>query len=183
MDSITSSMTREEIAALLGSGRLYSPGRDSLYTVDELMAGYESDAPMQSLDARLAAHVKACGIPPEDVNEAIAQVVHDQGVEQAMRAYVAASVAKGRHIVGVMGGSSTPRDAPAYRLAAADGEGGQRGRVPRGYRRRPGNHGGGEPGRLLRRTSGRGAARRDRGAETLRRSTVGTKPSTSTPHA
>ena len=119
MDSITSSMTREEIAALLGSGRLYSPGRDSLYTVDELMAGYESDAPMQSLDARLAAHVKACGIPPGDVEEAIAQVVHDQGVDQAMRAYVAASVAEGQHIVGVMGGASTPRDAPAYRLAAA----------------------------------------------------------------
>ena len=118
MDSIRSSMTREEIAALLGSGRLYSPGRDSLYTVDELMAGYESGAPMQSLDARLAAHVKACGIPPKDVQEAIAQVVHDQGVEQAMRAYVAASVADGRHIAGVMGGSSTPRDAPAYRLAA-----------------------------------------------------------------
>jgi predicted Rossmann-fold nucleotide-binding protein len=111
-------MTREEVAALLGSGRLYSAGRDSLYTVDELMTGYESDAPMRSLDARLAAYVKACGIPPGDVQEAIAQVVHDQGVEQAMRAYVAASVADGRHIVGVMGGSSTPRDAPAYRLAA-----------------------------------------------------------------
>jgi predicted Rossmann-fold nucleotide-binding protein len=118
MDSITSSMTRDEIAALLG-GRLYDPGRDSLYTVDELMAGYESDAPMQSLDARLATHVKACGIPPKDFDEAIAQVVHDQGVYQAMRAYVAASVAKGRHIVGVLGGASTPRDAPAYRLAAA----------------------------------------------------------------
>lgn len=117
--SITSSMTREEIAALLGGDRLYSPGRDSLYTVDELMAGYESGAPMQSLDARLAAHVKACGIPPGDVNEAIAQVLHDQGVGQALRAYVAASVGKGRHILGVMGGSSTPRDAPAYRLAAA----------------------------------------------------------------
>ena len=119
MDSITSSMTRGEIAALLGSGRLYSPGRDRLYTVDELMAGYESDAPMQSLDARLAAHVKACGIPPVDVDEAIAQVVHDQGVGQAMRSFVAASVAKGQHIVGVMGGASTPRDASAYRLAAA----------------------------------------------------------------
>ncbi|MGN6170304.1 MAG: LOG family protein [Solirubrobacteraceae bacterium] len=118
MDSITSSMTREEIAALLGGRRLYSPGRDSLYTVDELMAGYESDAPMQSLDARLAAHVKACGIPPADVEEAIAQVVHDQGVDQAMRAYVAASVAEGRHIVAVMGGASAPRDALAYRLAA-----------------------------------------------------------------
>jgi predicted Rossmann-fold nucleotide-binding protein len=119
MDSIRSSMTREEIAALLGTGRLYSPGRDSLYTVDELMDGYESDAPMQSLDARLAAHVQTLGIPPGDVNEAIAQVVHDQGVDQAMRAYVAASVAEGRHVVGVMGGASTPRDAPAYRLAAA----------------------------------------------------------------
>jgi predicted Rossmann-fold nucleotide-binding protein len=119
MDPITSSMTREEIAALLGSDRLYAPGRDSLYTVDELMAGYESDEPMQSLDARLAAHVKACGIPPANVEEAIAQVVHDQGVDQAMRCFVAASVAKGRDVVGVMGGASTPRDAPAYRLAAA----------------------------------------------------------------
>jgi predicted Rossmann-fold nucleotide-binding protein len=115
---MTSSMTREEIAALLGSGMLYSAGRDRLYTVDELMEGYRSDAPMQSLDARLAAHVKASGNPPTDVNEAIAQVVHDQGVDQAMRAYVAASVANGRDIAGVMGGSSTPRDAPAYRLAA-----------------------------------------------------------------
>ena len=118
MVSMTSSMTREEIAALLGGGRLYSPGRDRLYTVDELMAGYRSDAPMQSLDARLAAHVKASGVPPVDVDEAIAQVVHDQGVDHALRAYVAASVANGRHIAGVMGGASTPRDAPAYGLAA-----------------------------------------------------------------
>jgi predicted Rossmann-fold nucleotide-binding protein len=118
MASMTSSMTREEIAAVLGGGRLYSAGRDSLYTVDELMAGYRSDAPMQSLDARISAHVKASGIPPVDVDEAIAQVVHDQGVDQAMRAYVRASVANGRHIAGVMGGASTPRDAPAYRLAA-----------------------------------------------------------------
>jgi predicted Rossmann-fold nucleotide-binding protein len=118
MASSTSSMTREEIAALLGGDMLYAAGRDRLYTVDELMAGYRSDAPMQSLDARLAAHVRACGIPPSDVGEAIAQVVHDQGVDQAMRAFVAASVADGRHIAGVMGGSSTPRDAPAYRLAA-----------------------------------------------------------------
>ena len=119
MDPITSSMTREEIAALLGSDRLYSAGRDRLYTVDELMAGYEPDAPMQSLDARLAAHVKACGIPPADAEEAIAQVVHDQGVDQAMRAYVADAIAQGSHIVGIMGGAATPRDAPAYRLAAA----------------------------------------------------------------
>ena len=111
-------MTREEVAALLGGGRLYSAGRDRLYTVDELMAGYRTDAPMQSLDARIAAHVKAAGIPPADVEEAIAQVVHDQGVDQAMRAFVAASVADGRDVAGVMGGASTPRDAPAYRLAA-----------------------------------------------------------------
>jgi predicted Rossmann-fold nucleotide-binding protein len=106
------SMTREEIASLL-PGRLYSAGRDRLYTVDELMAGYRSDAPMESLDARLAAHVKAVGVPPADVDEAIAQVVHDQGVDHAMRAFVA-----GRRVAGVMGGASTPRDAPAYRLAA-----------------------------------------------------------------
>ncbi|HET7048735.1 MAG TPA: hypothetical protein VFI54_10755 [Solirubrobacteraceae bacterium] len=118
MDSITPPMTREEVAALLGGDMLYFAGRDSLYTVDELMAGYRSDAPMQSLDARIADHVKASGIPPVDAVEAIAQVVHDQGVDQAMRAYVAASVANGRQIAGVMGGSSTPRDAPAYRLAA-----------------------------------------------------------------
>jgi len=71
MDPITSSTPRE-IATLLGSARPYDPGRDSLYTVDELMAGYESDAPMQSLDARLAAHIKASGVPSEEVDEAIA---------------------------------------------------------------------------------------------------------------
>jgi predicted Rossmann-fold nucleotide-binding protein len=111
-------MTREEIAALLDGGRPYSAARDSLYTVDELMAGYRSDAPMQSLDARLAAHVKAAGIPPTDTNEAIAQVLHDQGVDQAMRAYVARSIAGGREVAGVMGAASTPRDVPTYRLAA-----------------------------------------------------------------
>ena len=111
-------MTREQVADLLGGGRLYSPGRDRLYTVDELMAGYRMDAPMENLDARLAAHVQAAGIPPREVDEAIAQVVHDQGVDQAMRAYVAASVAAGRDVVGVMGGASTPRDEPVYRLAA-----------------------------------------------------------------
>jgi predicted Rossmann-fold nucleotide-binding protein len=118
MVSITPSMTREDVAAVLDGGRLYSAGRDRLYTVDELMAGYRSEAPMESLDARLAAHVKAAGLPPSDVDEAIAQVVHDQGVDQAMRAYVATSIANGRHVAGVMGGSSTPRDAPAFRLAA-----------------------------------------------------------------
>jgi predicted Rossmann-fold nucleotide-binding protein len=112
------SMTREEIAALLDGGRPYSAARDSLYTVDELMAGYRSDAPMESLDARLAAHVKAAGIPPTDMNEAIAQVLHDQGVDQAMRAYVARSIAGGHDIAGVMGAASTPRDVPTYRLAA-----------------------------------------------------------------
>src|SRR5689334_16313983 len=111
-------MTRAEVAAVLDGGRLYSAGRDRLYTVEELMAGYRSDAPMQSLDARLAAHVKATGSPPAEVDEAIAQVVHDQGVDHAMRAYMADSVAGGRDIVGVMGGASTPRDAPAYRLTA-----------------------------------------------------------------
>ncbi|HEY6395927.1 MAG TPA: hypothetical protein VIX82_00590 [Solirubrobacteraceae bacterium] len=35
-----------------------------------------------------------------------------------MRTYVAASLAEGRHVAGVMGSSSTPRDAPSYRLAA-----------------------------------------------------------------
>ena len=111
-------MTREEVAALLGGDRLYSAGRDRLYTVGELMAGYRSDAPMQSLDARIAAHVNAVGVPPAEVEEAIAQVVHDQGVDQAMRAFVADAVAGGRDVAGVMGGASTPRDAPAYRLAA-----------------------------------------------------------------
>jgi len=118
MNSIARSVSREGIAALLGNSRPYSPARDTLYTVAELMAGYDSHAPMQSLDARIAAHVKACGVPPDDVDEAIGQVVHDQGVGNAMRAYVAASVTGGRHIAGVMGGAATRRDAPMYRLAA-----------------------------------------------------------------
>jgi predicted Rossmann-fold nucleotide-binding protein len=115
---ISASMTRGEIAAVLGGDRLFAPGRESLYAVDELMSGYRSDAPMRSLDARIAAHVKAAGHPPSDVGEAIAQVVHDQGVDAAMRAFVAASFADGRHVAGVLGSSSAPRHAPSYQLAA-----------------------------------------------------------------
>ena len=183
MDSITSSMTREEIAALLGSGRLYSPGRDSLYTVDELMAGYESDAPMQSLDARLAAHVKACGIPAEGCRRS-----HRPGRSRPGRrpghARLRRRLRRQRTAHrGVMGGSSTPRDAPAYRLAAETAKalseagflvatGGGLGIMEAG------NLGAYFAGRRS-----RGAARRDRGAETLPDLRVDTKPSTSTPHA
>jgi hypothetical protein len=47
-------------AAICLRSEHHSARRDSLYTVDELMAGYRSDAPMESLDARFAAYVKAC---------------------------------------------------------------------------------------------------------------------------
>ena len=43
------SMTREEVAALLGGDRLYSAGRDRLYTVDELM-GAPTSRPLSPTD-------------------------------------------------------------------------------------------------------------------------------------
>jgi predicted Rossmann-fold nucleotide-binding protein len=62
-------------------------------------------------------HFTARGGPLPDVREALAQRLHDAGIDSALSTMTAAL--DRRQIVGVMGGHAVPRGAPPYRLAAS----------------------------------------------------------------
>ena len=84
----------------------YDPFRTSLYTREELMAGWPGD----TLDARIERHVQENGFrsPPSD--EALAQRLHDHSVDVALSGLLCREPS----VVGVMGSAVTPRTDPAY---------------------------------------------------------------------
>src|SRR5260370_19449409 len=61
----------------------YNPFRSGLYTVEELMEGYDPDVPGKSLDEIIADHFNRDKKMPR-VHEALAQRIHDQAIDQAL---------------------------------------------------------------------------------------------------
>ena len=97
----------------------FDPLRQGLYTGDELMAGYTPSDPEGSLDRRIARHfVAAGGRNPPSAAEAIAQRLHDFGIDRALTAWLAGDGGTARKVVGVMGSHATPRDDPQYAVIA-----------------------------------------------------------------
>src|SRR5207253_7072885 len=97
----------------------YDPLRQGLYTADELMQGYTSAHPDGALDRRIARHfVAAGGRNPPSAAEAIAQRLHDFGIDRALTAWLEGNGGIAPKVVGVMGSHSTPRDDPQYALVA-----------------------------------------------------------------
>jgi predicted Rossmann-fold nucleotide-binding protein len=83
--------------------------RSALYAADELYAGLADGYPA-TLDGRAYAWSQGPGVRPD---AAVAQVLHDAAIEEALDDLVA-----GRRVVGVMGGHAAERGTPAYREAA-----------------------------------------------------------------
>src|SRR3989454_3674514 len=93
----------------------FDPLRKGLYTADELMEGYTSANPDGALDRRIARHfVAAGGRNPPSAAEAIAQRLHDFGIDRALTAWLEGDGRTAPKVVGVMGSHSTPRDDPQY---------------------------------------------------------------------
>ncbi len=100
---------------VLAQGALVLPGvdhapidsaRSALYAPDEL---YDAVPYQRSLDARAYAWLQACA----GHDDALAQVLHDEGVDRALAAWVT-----GRSLVGVMGGHAALRGSAEYAAAA-----------------------------------------------------------------
>src|SRR5258707_1051610 len=87
-------------------GLPYNPFRETLYTVEELMAGF----PDETLDQRIAEHYKAHGGNLPDVHEALAQRIHDHAIDSVLQSFVTSNERSSKKIVGVMGSHSTARD-------------------------------------------------------------------------
>jgi predicted Rossmann-fold nucleotide-binding protein len=88
----------------------YDPFRESLYTRDELMAGW----PGETLDARIERHVKEHGLRAPATPEALAQRLHDHSIDVAVSEFLCAEPP----VVGVMGSAVTLRTDPWYARVA-----------------------------------------------------------------
>ena len=92
----------------------FDPLRKGLYTPEELMEGYSTRHPGGSLDQRIARYFLAAGgRSPRSAAAAIAERLHDYGIDEALRALLAGGDAPPR-VVGIMGSHSTRRDEPLY---------------------------------------------------------------------
>ncbi|GAA4144374.1 LOG family protein [Phytohabitans flavus] len=94
-----------------------------LYTAEDLAAGFESGGFAGMYDTVVYEHFLAVGGALPTVREALAQRLHDHGIDNALADVTLSWLA--RHgpgsVIGVMGGHAVPRGSSAYRLAAALG--------------------------------------------------------------
>jgi len=91
-----------------------------LYTPDDLAYGFADSGFAGMFDTRIYQHFLDHGGAMPDLREAIAQRLHDAGVDNALGKALAAWLeARGsRGAVGIMGGHAEPRGSDAYRMAA-----------------------------------------------------------------
>jgi predicted Rossmann-fold nucleotide-binding protein len=97
----------------------FDPLRHGLYTGDELMQGYTTSDPDGALDRTIARYfVAAGGRNPPSAAEAIAQRLHDFGIDRALTAWLDGDGGVAPKVVGVMGSHATPRNDPQYAVVA-----------------------------------------------------------------
>ncbi len=99
-------------------GLPYEPYRSRLYSVDELMAGYDDAGYTGTVDYRIYEHFSHARERGFDVtiDEALAQRIHDHGIDDALAEVVRESA--GRGVVGIMGGHGTARSDPDFARVA-----------------------------------------------------------------
>lgn len=103
----------------------FLPYRSTLYTVDELMAGYDPSDPRsffeRTADARIYAFYTAHhGAERGLVLDALAQRLHDHAIDDALADLLGRDPdpARRKRVVAIMGGHGLGRDTPAYRDVA-----------------------------------------------------------------
>lgn len=103
-------------------GLPYDPFRSSLYTPAELMEGYlPDDEDNNSLDRRIEQHFKEHGGHDPDILEAMAEMLHDYSIDQAVKDLLVIDPETRmpqRKAIGVMGGHLARRDQLDYMKTA-----------------------------------------------------------------
>jgi predicted Rossmann-fold nucleotide-binding protein len=99
------------------SGLPYDPYRTGLYTVQELMQGYDEGGYTATRDFQIYAHAdrgrgQGLAIP---VRETLAQTLHDHAISDALQNTLAAHTRDASNVIGVMGGHSTSRASVHFR--------------------------------------------------------------------
>ncbi|MCA2212860.1 LOG family protein [Jidongwangia harbinensis] len=91
-----------------------------LYTPEDLSSGFAERGFAGMYDTLVYEHFRAHGGAGPDIREAIAQRLHDAGIDNALGKALAAwvDVHGTEGAVGIMGGHAEPRGSAAYRMAA-----------------------------------------------------------------
>ncbi|GIH09873.1 hypothetical protein Rhe02_79400 [Rhizocola hellebori] len=91
-----------------------------LYRAEDLAGGFEPGGFEGMYDTRVYRHYVQHGGANPDLREALAQRIHDHGIDNALAHETGAWIAGhgGASIVGIMGGHAELRGAPGYRAAA-----------------------------------------------------------------
>lgn len=102
---------------MFDSGLPYNPFRIKLYTVAELMQGYDGKDPKTTLDAKIAQFYNDHGGNSPTADVALGERIHDYAIDLALDKLV-----KGMRIVGIMGGHLALRNTPMYAAVARLGK-------------------------------------------------------------
>lgn len=105
------------------AGTPYPTSPSSLYTPDALAGGFSDGGFAGMYDTVVYEHFVRHGGALPDVREALAQRLHDNGIDDGLVDLTTSWLARygAASIVGVMGGHDQPRGSVAYRLAATLG--------------------------------------------------------------
>jgi len=96
-------------------GLPYEPYRNSLYTWQELMEGFQEEHD-QSYDKAIFDHFQASGRNNPSIVEALARRIHDHSIDDALGDFLATDAP--RRLVGIMGGHGTSRTDKYYKKVA-----------------------------------------------------------------
>jgi predicted Rossmann-fold nucleotide-binding protein len=96
--------------------RPFDAKRETLYTTEELMAGFDGHDVMTSLDQRIQVYLDEWKKQrPRDLDEGLAQREHDYRIEEALQDFIAPPGEPTRKVVGIMGSHNIPRSEGAYK--------------------------------------------------------------------
>jgi predicted Rossmann-fold nucleotide-binding protein len=102
--------------------RPYPTHPATLYTPEDLSFGFAEGGFAGMYDTQVWDHFRAHGGATPDIREALAQRLHDAGIDNALGKALTAWVGTGGHqahgAVGIMGGHAEPRGSTPYRMAA-----------------------------------------------------------------
>jgi predicted Rossmann-fold nucleotide-binding protein len=120
LDHVVDLLLRRAVVVPEFDGIPYPTHPSQLYGPDDLAAGFASDGFQGMFDTVVYRHFRATGGATPEIREAVAQRMHDSGIDNALANVTAGWIgARGpAAAIGIMGGHAVPRGAVDYRNAA-----------------------------------------------------------------
>ncbi|GAA2586738.1 LOG family protein [Dactylosporangium fulvum] len=120
LNTVVDLLLRGSVVVPEFAGLPYPTHPSQLYAPEDLSAGFTSDGFASMFDTVVYQHFRATGGATPEIREAVAQRMHDSGIDNALANVTAGWIgARGPSAaVGIMGGHAVPRGSTEFRDAA-----------------------------------------------------------------